>query len=95
MAHLSTNDERSAIAAFSQLVRERPRSAYARQGQMKIGMLYYNGNQYDNALTALRKVVDDYPNTEESREALNIMRSIYMEQNRTAAISTIFFILRL
>ena len=84
MAHLSTNDERSAIAAFCQLVRERPRSAYARQGQMKIGMLYYNGNQYDNALTALRKVVDDYPNTEESREALNIMRSIYMEQNRTA-----------
>ena len=29
MAHLSTNDERSAIAAFSQLVNERPRSAYA------------------------------------------------------------------
>lgn len=84
MAQLSTNDERAAIAAFSQLVRERPRSVYARQGQMKIGMLYYNGNQYDNALTALKKVVEDYPNTEESREALNIMRSIYMEQNRTA-----------
>ena len=83
MAYLSTNDESSAIAAFSKLVRERPRSVYARQGQMKIGMLYYNGNQYDNALSALKKVVDSYPNTEESREALNIMRSIYMEQNRT------------
>ena len=83
MAHLSTNDESSAIAAFSQLVRERPRSVYARQGQMKIGMLYYNGNQYDNALTALKKVVDNYPNTEESRESLNIMRNIYMEQNKT------------
>ena len=84
MAHLSTNDERSAIATFGKLVRERPRSAYARQGQMKIGMLYYNGNQYDSALTALKKVVDDYPNTEESREALNIMRNIYMEENKTA-----------
>ena len=51
---------------------------------MKIGMLYYNNNQYDNALTALKKVIDDYPNTEESREALNIMRNIYMEQNRTS-----------
>ena len=84
MAHLSTNDERSAIAAFNQLVKERPRSVYARQGQMKIGMLYYNNNQYDQALTALKKVIDNYPNTEESREALNIMRSIYMEQNNTA-----------
>ena len=84
MAHLGSNDERSAIAAFSQLVRERPRSAYARQGQMKIGMLYYNNNQYDEALTALKKVVDDYRNTEESREALNIMRNIYMERNQTA-----------
>ena len=82
MAHLGSSDERSAIAAFTRLVNERPRSVYARQGQMKIGMLYYNGNQYDNALTALKKVVDNYPNTEESREALNIMRNIYMEQNK-------------
>ena len=84
MAHLSTGDERSAISSFNKLVRERPRSTYARQGQMKIGMLYYNGNQYDNALTNLKKVIDNYPNTEESREALNIMRSIYMEENNTA-----------
>lgn len=84
MAHLSTNDEKSAIAAFDRLVKERPRSAYARQGQMKIGMLYYNGNQYSNAMTALKKVIDNYPNTEESREALNIMRNIYMEENKTA-----------
>ncbi len=83
MAYLVTNDERSAIAAFNRLVSERPRSVYARQGQMKIGMLYYNGNQYDNALTNLKKVVDNYPNTEESHEALNIMRNIYMEQNKT------------
>ena len=84
MAHLSTGDERSAISSFNKLVRERPRSVYARQGQMKIGMLYYNGNQYDSALTNLKMVVDNYPNTEESREALNIMRSIYMEENNTS-----------
>ena len=84
MAHLSTSDEHSAIAAFSRLVKERPRSAYARQGQMKIGMLYYNNNQYDQALTNLKKVIDNYPNTEEAREALNIMRNIYMEENKTS-----------
>jgi len=83
MAHLSTNDERSAIGAFNLLVKERPRSSYARQGQMKIGMLYYNNDQYEQALTALTKVVKDYPNTEEAHEATNIIRSIYMETNRT------------
>jgi len=83
MAYLGTSDERSAIAAFQKLVKDRPRSTYARQGQIKIGMLYYNNNQYDEALANLKKVVDDYPNTEESREALNLMRNIYMEENKT------------
>ena len=84
MAHLGTKDQRSAIAAFNKLVKDRPRSVYARQGQLKTGMLYYNNNQYDEALTTLKKVIKDYPNTEESREALNIMRNIYMERNNTA-----------
>jgi len=83
MAYLGTNDERSAIGAFGRLVKERPRSSYARQGQVKIGMLYYGNDQYEQALTALKKVVKDYPNTEEARESVNIIRSIYMETNRT------------
>ena len=48
---------------------------------MKVGMVYYNNNQYDLALENLKNLVASYPNTDESREAMGIIRSIYMEQN--------------
>ena len=44
-------------------------------------MIYYNNNQYDQALTNLKTLIQNYPNTDESREAMTIVRNIYMEQN--------------
>jgi TolA-binding protein len=79
--YLVHGDKRSAISSFNRLIKDRPRSSYTRQAMMKVGMIYYNNNQYDQALTTLKNLVASYPNTDESREALSIIRSIYMEQN--------------
>lgn len=81
IAHLSTNDSRSAIAAFDRVVKEKPRSSLARKSMMKIGMIYYNNDENDKALERLKNVVAQYPNTEESREALNIISNIYRDKN--------------
>lgn len=54
---------------------------YARLALMKIGMIYYNNDEYDQALTRLKNVVTQYPNTDESREALNIISNIYRDKN--------------
>ena len=44
-------------------------------------MIYYNNDQNEQALTNLKTLVTNYPNTDESREALSIIRSIFMERN--------------
>ncbi len=80
--HLIQNDNRSAIASFTKLFTERPRSKFAREALVKTGLIYYNNDQNDLAITTLQKVVERYPSTDESREALNTLRSIYMEMNR-------------
>ena len=48
---------------------------------MKIGMIYYNNDENDKALERLKTIVAQYPNTEESREALNIISNIYRDNN--------------
>ena len=85
MTHLNNSDYRSAITSFDKVVKEKPRSQYARKALMKTGMIYYNNNENDKALERLKSVVAQYPNTEESREALNIISNIYKENNEIQA----------
>jgi TolA-binding protein len=54
----------------------------ARKAALEIGMLHYNQNQYDEAIEAFKKVVADYPNSEETRTALETLEAIYVEQNK-------------
>ena len=66
---------------ISKIVRERPRSSYARKALMKTGMIYYNNDENDKALDKLKDVVAQYPNTDESREALKLISNIYRDKN--------------
>ncbi len=81
IAHLATNDSRSAIAAFDRVVKEKQRSSYARKAMLKTGMIYYNNDENDKALERLKNTVAQYPNTDEAREALNIISNIYRDKN--------------
>ena len=80
--NLVLDDKRAAIANYTKLFNERPRSEFAREALVKTGLIYYNNNQNDLAITTLKRVVENYPGSDESREALNTLRSIYMEMNQ-------------
>ncbi|NOU47878.1 MAG: tetratricopeptide repeat protein, partial [Bacteroidales bacterium] len=80
--NLILDDKRAAIANYTKLFNERPRSEFAREALVKTGMIYYNNDQNDLAITTLKQVVEKYPASDESHEALNILRSIYMEMNK-------------
>ena len=74
------NQPRQAISYFRQLVREKPKSSYARKALVKMGLLYYKNNQNDQAITVLKQVISSYPASEEARVALSTLESIYKDQ---------------
>jgi TolA-binding protein len=82
ITYMLLDKNQEAISWFSTLVKDHPRSPFAVMAMLKSGLIHYNDNQNDRALSVLKKVVKDYPGTPESREALNSIRNIYIDQNR-------------
>ncbi len=74
--YLILNDNRNALSWFNQLISKFPNSSYLLKSIQKKGLIHYNSNEYQKALTALKKVVEDYPGTDESKESLLTIRNI-------------------
>jgi TolA-binding protein len=82
VTYMLLNKNNDALTWFGRLIKDHPNSRFAVKARLKTGLIYYNENQNEKALVALKKVVDDYPGTAESREALNSIRNIYIDQNK-------------
>lgn len=80
--HLLLGNNRESLRWFNRLIEEHPNSRFTVKSLLKTGLIYYNENDSEKALSTLKKVVKDYPGTPESREALNSIRNIYIDQNR-------------
>jgi TolA-binding protein len=78
---LLKNDE-EALTCFNRISQEYPSGRYVKKAMLKTGLIHYNNNYNDLAIGTLKKVVSDYPNSEESREALEILRTVYVDMNR-------------
>ncbi len=46
-----------------------------------MGFVYYNNNQYNQAIKTLKQVIDKYPASIEAKEALSTLQSVYMDQD--------------
>lgn len=77
---LNSDDE--ALEYFKKIPQDYPAGKYIRKSLLKSGLIYYNNGSNDLAITTLKKVISDYPGSEESREALEIIRNIYVDLNR-------------
>jgi len=82
---LLMNDNRNALTWFDRLTQKFRNSSYLVKSLQKSGLIHYNENDYNSALTALKKVVKNYPGSDEARESLVTIRNIYMDQNRVEA----------
>lgn len=81
-SYVLMENNRQAIAAFSELVEKYPNSPLSRKGAAEIGLLYYQDSSYEQAIVAYKKVVENYPGSEEARLALRDLKSIYIDLNR-------------
>ncbi len=71
----------SAAQAFETLVSRFPQSSLARKAGIQLGLLYFNDNQPQKSLEAYKQVIKNYPGSEESKVAIQDLRSVYIELN--------------
>src|SRR5690554_7596335 len=48
---------------------------------LKLGLVYYNAEDYDNSMVYYKRVVNEFPGTQEAEDALLGLRNVYMDQN--------------
>jgi tetratricopeptide (TPR) repeat protein len=52
------------------------------QAYLKLGIAYFNMNNYNDAVVQFRQVISNYPDSPEADEALDNLRNIYIEQGK-------------
>lgn len=62
------------------LVAKYPRSSYVPKAYVTIGLVQYNQDQGDSALESFKKVITEYPSLPEAKEALEVIKNIYIEK---------------
>ncbi|HET8810486.1 MAG TPA: tetratricopeptide repeat protein [Flavobacteriaceae bacterium] len=81
--YVAEGNASAGLKAYQNLVNEIPASSFVSKSLLKQGLVYYNNDQPNEALTKFKKVVAEYPNTEESLQAVKTARIIYVDLGRT------------
>jgi len=84
-AQMTLNQNEEALQTFRKLVADHPNSSFVKRSLLNTGLIYYNTNRNQQALETFKKVVKDYPATPESREALAVIKNIYVDMNQVDA----------
>jgi tetratricopeptide (TPR) repeat protein len=71
-----------AIQTFKDLITKYPNSSYVRKSYVQLGLVYFNSNRNEDAMAMYKKVVSTWPDTQESVDALNGIKNIYIENNQ-------------
>jgi TolA-binding protein len=80
--YLSEERFRDAIPYLNNILNSTQNSSLKPQSYLKLGIAYYNLNNTENAITQYKTLLEKYPNSEEADDALESLKSIYVEQGK-------------
>lgn len=66
---------------LSALIEKYPRSSYVARALITIGLVELNQDQDDAALLTFKRVVNEYPTTDEAKLALESIKNIYLQKS--------------
>ncbi|GAB4091528.1 tetratricopeptide repeat protein [Flaviaesturariibacter terrae] len=83
--YLAAERFREALPYLQTLTKAGGNDAQKPDAYLKLGIAYFNLKQYDNAITQFNTVLSQYPNSDEADDALENLRTIYVEQGKPDA----------
>ncbi|MCC7332822.1 MAG: tetratricopeptide repeat protein [Flavobacteriales bacterium] len=86
--YLIQNQNEKALTAFRQLEKDHQNSPYLSKSMVKQGLIFFNQNQDNDALTIFKNVIAKYPGSEESKQALDKIKKIYIDNSDLATYET-------
>lgn len=83
--NLQTEKYTAAAEGFQQIINEFPKSAYIRKAHLNKGLSYYNMGDDEKALDAFKRLITDFSASDEAREALVVIRNIFVNKGESEA----------
>ena len=81
-SYVKSNETDKAMEMYDRLNSEYRRSAFTSKALLRQGLVYYNGNDNERALTKFKSVAKDFPGSGEAVQAVSTARLIYIDLGR-------------
>lgn len=81
--NLQTENNSEAIIGFDNIIKNYPRSAYIRRAIQYKGLALRNDGKDEDALETFKQLAIEHCNSEEAKQALNIVEDIYISKGQT------------
>ena len=78
-SYVKNNEPAKALEAYDNVVNHYKMSSYVPKSLVKQGLVYYNTDQNEKALSKYKSVIENYPATDEAREAITNAKQIYID----------------
>ncbi len=86
--YLANDQYEAAIAPLNAVLKNKNAESLKPQAYLKLGIAYFNQNNNNEALNNFKQLISTYPNSEESDEAVDYVRNIFIENQRPAEFVT-------
>ena len=86
--YLATEKYDAAIPPLNDILKNKNAESLKPQAYLKLGIAYYNQQNNNEALKNFQKLISGYPNSEESNDAVDYVRNIFVDNQRPADFVT-------
>jgi TolA-binding protein len=80
--YLADENFQAAVAPLQKVIGNAKASAMGPQAYLKLGVVYFNLNKNEESLNSFKKLVSTYPNAQESDDAIEYIRNIFVENQK-------------
>ena len=82
--YIKTDNETMGLQTYDRLIAQFGQSKFAPRALLRQGLVHYNASRNESALTKLKEVVEDYPNTQEAKQAVATAKLVYVDMGRVS-----------